>query len=132
VKEGSFGKKSPTLIHPLPLSVVGVSNKEEEGLSVGICSLAQSAEKIYSSWVVRSCLISSIEDCMVVLMATTLALSCFTSFWVSMRPDCKVLKRASKSWLQVWAMRMGELKRGRWGQKFCRKIIWMKVIRAKR
>jgi hypothetical protein len=49
---------------------------------------------------------------MVVFMVETLALSCFTSCWVSMRPNCKVLKQASKSWLQVWAMRMGELKRG--------------------
>jgi hypothetical protein len=55
---------------------------------------------------------------MVVLMATTLALSCFTSCWVSMRPDCKVLKQASKSWLRVWAMRMRELKRGRRGNFF--------------
>jgi hypothetical protein len=49
---------------------------------------------------------------MVVLMATTLALSCFTSCWVLMRLYCKVLKRSSMSWLWVWAMRMGELKRG--------------------
>jgi hypothetical protein len=70
---------------------------------------------------------------MVVLMAATLALSCFTSCWVSMRPDCKVLKRASKSWLRVWAMRMGELKRGGRGKKkFAEKMIWMNVIRAKR
>ena len=47
-----------------------------------------------------------------VSMEATLALSCFTSFWVSRRPDCKLLKRASRSWLRVWAMRMGELKRG--------------------
>jgi hypothetical protein len=70
---------------------------------------------------------------MVVLMAATLALSCFTSCWVSMRPDCKVLKRAFKSWLRVWAMRiLGELKRGGRGQNFCQKMIWMNVIRAKR
>jgi hypothetical protein len=69
---------------------------------------------------------------MVVLMAATLALSCFTSCWVSMRPDCKVLKRASKSWLRVWAMRMGELKRGERGQKKIQKMIWMNVVRAKR
>jgi hypothetical protein len=41
---------------------------------------------------------------MVVLMAATLALSYFTSCWVSVKLDCKVLKRASKSWLRVWAM----------------------------
>jgi hypothetical protein len=58
---------------------------------------------------------------MVVLMAATLALSCFTSCWVSMRPNCKVLKQASKSWLRVWAMRMGELKRGGQVKKICRK-----------
>jgi hypothetical protein len=69
---------------------------------------------------------------MVVLMVTTLALRCFTSCWVSMRPDCKVLKRASKSWLWVWAMRMGELKRGGGVKFFFQKMIWMKVIRAKR
>jgi hypothetical protein len=69
---------------------------------------------------------------MVVLMAATLALSCFTSCWVSMRLDCKVLKRASKSWLCVWAMRMGELKRGGRGQIFSRKMIRMNVIREKR
>ena len=51
-------------------------------------------------------------------MEATVALSCFTSFWVSRKPDCMVLKRASKSWLRVWAMRMGELKRGGWGQFF--------------
>ena len=45
-------------------------------------------------------------------METIVALSCFTSFWVSRKPDCMVLKRASRSWLRVWAMRMGELKRG--------------------
>jgi hypothetical protein len=42
-----------------------------------------------------------------VSMEATLALSCFTSFWVSRRLDCKVLKRASRSWLWVWAMRKG-------------------------
>jgi hypothetical protein len=52
-----------------------------------------------------------------VLMEATIALSCFTSFWVLRKPDCKVLKRASRSWLWVWAMRMGELKRGERGQK---------------
>jgi hypothetical protein len=56
---------------------------------------------------------------MVVSMEATLTLSCLTSFWVSRRPNCKVLKQASRSWLRVWAMRMGELKRGGWGQKFC-------------
>jgi hypothetical protein len=51
---------------------------------------------------------------MVVLMAATLALSCFTSCFVLVRLDCKVLKRASKSWIWVWAMRTGEWKtRGR-------------------
>ena len=65
-------------------------------------------------------------------MATTLALSCFTSFWVSRKLDCKVLKWVSISWLWVWTMRMGELKRGGRGQKFCQKMIWMNVIRAKR
>jgi hypothetical protein len=69
---------------------------------------------------------------MVVLMETTLALSCFTTCWVSMRPDCKVLNRASNSWLRVWAMRMGKLKRGGWGKKFFRKMTWMNVIRVKR
>jgi hypothetical protein len=34
---------------------------------------------------------------MVVWMEATLALICLTSFWVSRRPDCKVLKRASRS-----------------------------------
>ena len=66
------------------------------------------------------------------LMEATVALSCFTSFWVSRKPDYKVLKRASRSWLQVWAMRMGELKRGGRGQNFFPKKIWMNVIRAKR
>jgi hypothetical protein len=67
-----------------------------------------------------------------VYMEATIALSYFTSFWLSRRPDCKVLKRASRSWLWVWAMRMGELKRGGQGQIFFRKKIWMNVIRAKR
>jgi hypothetical protein len=97
----------------------------EKGSFVGIFSLVQSEAKTDSSWVVSSCLTSSIKDCMVVFMVVsmeaTLALSYFTSFWVSRRPDCKVLKRASRSWLQVWAMRMGELKRGRRGQKFVKK-----------
>jgi hypothetical protein len=65
-------------------------------------------------------------------MEATIALICFTSFWVSRKPDCMVLKRASRSWLQVWAMRMGELKRGGHGQIFFRKMIWMNVIRAER
>ena len=51
-------------------------------------------------------------------MEAIVALSCFTSCWVLRKPDCKVLKRDSSSWLWVWAMRMGELKRGRWGQIF--------------
>jgi hypothetical protein len=59
---------------------------------------------------------------MVVLMDESMeaivALSCFTSFWVSRKPNCKVLKRASRSWLRVWAMRKGELKRGGRGQNF--------------
>jgi hypothetical protein len=83
---------------------------------------------------------SSIKDCMVVFMVVlihvsmeaTMALSCFTSFWVSRKPDCKVLKRASRSWLCVWAIRIGELKRVRRGQKFFQKNIWMNVIRVKR
>jgi hypothetical protein len=85
-------------------------------------------------------LTSSIKDCMVVFMVAlmdesmeaTVALSCFTSFWVSRKPDCKVLNRVSRSWLWVWAMRMGELKRGRQGQIFFRKMIWMNVIRSER
>jgi hypothetical protein len=40
-----------------------------------------------------------------------------TSCWVYVKLDCKVLKQASKSWLQVWAMMMMEPKRGGWGQK---------------
>jgi hypothetical protein len=59
---------------------------------------------------------------MVVLMDVSreaiVALSYFTSFWVSRKLDCKVLKRDSSSWLRVWAMRMGELKRGGWGKIF--------------
>jgi hypothetical protein len=51
-------------------------------------------------------------------MEAIVALSCFTSFWVSRKPDCMVLKRASRSWLRVSAMTMGELKRGGWGQTF--------------
>jgi hypothetical protein len=58
---------------------------------------------------------------MVVLMDVSMeaivALSCFIYFWVSRKLDCKVLKRDSRSWLQVWAMRMGELKRGGRGKK---------------
>ena len=89
---------------------------------------------------VSSCLTSSIKDYkdvfMVVLMdvsmEATIALICFTSFWVSGKLDCKVLKRDSSSWLRVWAMRMGELKRGGWGQFFFRKMIWMNVIKVKR
>jgi hypothetical protein len=54
---------------------------------------------------------------MVVLMVETLALSCFTSCWVLVKLDCKVLKRASRSWLRVWAMMTREPKWGRWGQK---------------
>jgi hypothetical protein len=69
---------------------------------------------------------------MVVLMATTLALSCFTSCWVSVRLDFKTLKRASKYWLRVWAMRTREPKRGVWGQKFSQNMICMNVIRVKR
>jgi hypothetical protein len=45
------------------------------------------------------------------------ALSFFTSCWVSRKPDCKVLKRDSSSWLGVWAMRMGELKKERAGSE---------------
>ena len=33
------------------------------------------------------------------------------------KPDCKVLKRDSSSWLRVWAMMMGELKRERAGSE---------------
>ena len=72
----------------------------EKWSSVGIFSLVQSDAKTDSSSVVSSCLTSSIEDCMVVfmvalmdeLMEEIVALSCFTSFWVSRNPDCKVLK----------------------------------------
>ena len=108
-----------------------------------ICRDLQFGEKCWknsSSWVVISCLTSSIEDYMVVFMVALMdesmeaivALSCFTSFWVSRKPDCMVLKRASRSWLWVWAMRMGELKRGGRGDFFFQKMIWMKVIREKR
>jgi hypothetical protein len=98
----------------------------EKGSSVGIFSLVQSDAKIDSSWVVSFCLTSSIEDCMVVFMVVLMdksmeaivALSCFTSFWVSRKPDFKVL--------------MGDLKRGGQGNTFCQKMILMNVIRAKR
>jgi hypothetical protein len=57
---------------------------------------------------------------MVVLMDVSqeaiVALNWFTSFWVSTKLDCKVLKRDSSSWLQVWVMRMGELKMGGQGK----------------
>jgi hypothetical protein len=59
---------------------------------------------------------------MVVLMDVSweaiVALSCFTSLWVSRKLYCKVLKQDSSSWLRVWAMRMGELKRGGRGKSF--------------
>ena len=75
---------------------------------------------------VSSCLTSSIADYtdafMVVLMDVSqeaiVSLSCFTSFWVSRKLDCKVLKRDSSSWLWVGAMRMGDLKREQAGSKF--------------
>ena len=54
-------------------------------------------------------------------MEATIALSCFTSFWVLRKPDCKVLKLVFRSWLWVWAMRMGELKRGGRGKNFSEK-----------
>jgi hypothetical protein len=54
-------------------------------------------------------------------MEATVGLSCFTSFWVSRKPDYMVLKQASRSCLRVWAMRMGELKRGRRGKNFAEK-----------
>jgi hypothetical protein len=56
---------------------------------------------------------------MFVLMVAILALSCLTSYWVSVKLDCKVLKQSSKAWLRVWAMMMREPKRGGWGKKFC-------------
>ena len=98
----------------------------EKWSSVGIFILVQRDAKANSSWVVSSCLTSSIKDCMVVFMVAlmdesmeaTVALSCFTSFWVLRKLDCKVLKQFSRSWLRVWAMRMGELKRGGRGQNF--------------
>jgi hypothetical protein len=53
---------------------------------------------------------------MFLLMVEILALSCLTSYWIFVKSDCKVLKRASKSWLRVWAMMMREPKRRGWGQ----------------
>jgi hypothetical protein len=44
-----------------------------------------------------------------------LALSCSTSYWVSVKLECKVLKRASKSWLLVWAMMTREHEKGQVG-----------------
>jgi hypothetical protein len=55
------------------------------------------------------------EECMFVLMLKKLALNCFTSCWVSMKLEDKVLKQASKSWLWVWAMMKREEKKGRVG-----------------
>jgi hypothetical protein len=86
----------------------------------------QSDAKEDSRWVFSSCLNSSFEDYMAIFMVVlmnvsieaTVALSCFIYFWVLRKLDCKVLKRDSSSWLWVWAMRMGELKRGGWGQQF--------------
>jgi hypothetical protein len=85
----------------------------------------QSDAKTDSSWVVSSCLTSAIVDCtttftdafMEASREAIVALSCCTSCWVSRKPDCKVLKRDSSSWLRVWAMRMGELKRERAGSE---------------
>jgi hypothetical protein len=86
----------------------------------------QSDAKKNSNWVVSSYLTSAIADCtdalMVVLMDVSreaiVVMSCCTSFWVSRKLDCKVLKQDSSSWLRVWAMRMGELKRERAGSEF--------------
>jgi hypothetical protein len=61
---------------------------------------------------------AAMEESMFLLMVEILALSYLTSCWVSMKLDCKVLKRASKSWLWVWVMMTRELKRGGWGQFF--------------
>ena len=80
---------------------------------------------IDSSWVVMSCLRSCLsfsiegmmEEFMFLLMVAILALMCLTSCWVFVKLECKVLKRASKSWLRVWAMMTREPKRGGWGQQ---------------
>jgi hypothetical protein len=79
----------------------------------------QSDAKIDSSWVVSLCLTSAIVDCtttftepfMDASWEAIVAMSCCTYCWVSSKLDCKVLKQDSSSWLRVWAMRMGELKR---------------------
>jgi hypothetical protein len=49
---------------------------------------------------------------MFLLMVATLALSCLTSCWVSVKLEYKELKRASKSWLWVWAMMKRENDKG--------------------
>jgi len=77
----------------------------------------QSATTIDSS----SFLTSAIADCMATWTdefmkasgEAIVALSCCTSYWVSSKLDCRVLKRDSSSWLLVWAMMTGELKRER-------------------
>jgi hypothetical protein len=52
---------------------------------------------------------------MFLLMVEILALSCLTSCWVSVKLECKELKRSSKSWLRVWAMMKREHEKGRVG-----------------
>jgi hypothetical protein len=45
-------------------------------------------------------------------MKRILALIFHTSCWVSVKLECKVLKRASKFWLWVWAMMTREHEKG--------------------
>jgi hypothetical protein len=59
--------------------------------------------------------LTSIEECMFLLMVENLALNLHTSYRVSVKLEDKELKRASKSWLQVWAMMKRENENGRVG-----------------
>jgi hypothetical protein len=81
-------------------------------------------------WVERSYLMVSIlvpkEECMFLLMVTILALSCPTSFWVSVKAEDKELKWSSKSWLRVWAMMKGKTERHGWDHT--EKGLWVKGI----
>jgi hypothetical protein len=60
-------------------------------------------------------ILASMEEWIFLLMVATLAMSCLTSCWVSVKLDYKELKRASKSCLQVWVMMKRENEKGRVG-----------------
>jgi predicted thioredoxin/glutaredoxin len=93
------------------VSPSGCKGGPDEGKPLGTFSLAKSRltkdSILLSMSYFRASILDSMVELMDELMVELLALSCRNSFWVVEKSDDNVLKRASRSYMRVWAMVKG-------------------------